>query len=416
MTTLTPGRPATVLTVLRDRPARLFLTAVVVSGFGSSALWLTAGVWVKDLTGSDSLAALCVFALWAPALAGPLLGALADRLPRKRLLVAVNLGTAALLPVLVLVDDAAGVWLLLGVLLVYGVSGVLEDAAQGALVAGTVGAELLGAFNGLRMTANEGMKLLAPLAGAGLYTVYGGRWVALLDAATFACAGLLYARAPEVPRQAAGVAARGGTTEGLRYLWRHPVLRPLVLTGAAALTAASLASSAQYGIVAALGRPAAWLGVLYAVQGAGSVLVGLLAGRLLERLGAARFAAAGTALFASGVLLRAVPSEAVVLVSALVIGAGLPCPLIAVTTAVQRLTPDGLLGRVTASAGTAVFAPNAVALGVGSALVAFLDARAQTLGCGVLALVAALVPAFAGRAGEPEGVVPAPPRSGAQTS
>ncbi|MEV0846654.1 MFS transporter [Streptomyces sp. NPDC049954] len=403
MTTPTPGRPVTVLTVLRDRPARLFLTAVVVSGFGSSAMWLTAGVWVRDLTGSDSLAALCTFAVWAPTLAGPLLGALADRLPRRRLLVAVNLGTATLLPVLVLVDDAAGVWLLLGVLLVYGVSGVLEDAAQGALVAGAVGAELLGTFNGLRMTANEGMKLLAPLAGAGLYTVCGGRWVALLDAATFACAGLLYARAPEVPRQAAGAAARGGTAQGLRYLWRHPVLRPLVLTGAAALTAASLASSAQYGIVAALGRPAAWLGVLHAVQGAGSVLAGLLAGRLLERLGTAGFAAAGTALFAVGGLLRAAPSQAVVLVSALVIGAGLPCPLIAVTTAVQRHTPDALLGRVTATAGTAVFAPNAVALGLGSGLVSVLDPRAQVLGCGALGLVAALAPVRPGRGRRPGG-------------
>ncbi|MGX1473676.1 UNVERIFIED_CONTAM: hypothetical protein RKD50_002484 [Streptomyces canus] len=61
--------------VLHDRDARLFLTAVTVSGFGTSALWLVSGVWVKDLTGSDGLAALCMLAMWAPTLAGPLCSA-----------------------------------------------------------------------------------------------------------------------------------------------------------------------------------------------------------------------------------------------------------------------------------------------------------------------------------------------------
>ncbi|MFE3288314.1 MFS transporter, partial [Streptomyces sp. NPDC059233] len=44
--------------VLRDRDAGLYLSGVVVSGFGTSAMWLVAGVWVKSLTGSDPLAAL----------------------------------------------------------------------------------------------------------------------------------------------------------------------------------------------------------------------------------------------------------------------------------------------------------------------------------------------------------------------
>lgn len=72
----------TVTRVLGDRDAGLYLTGVVVSGFGSSAMWLVSGIWVKDLTGSNGLAALCVFALWAPTLVGPVLGVLADRTRR----------------------------------------------------------------------------------------------------------------------------------------------------------------------------------------------------------------------------------------------------------------------------------------------------------------------------------------------
>ncbi|WP_328637626.1 MFS transporter [Streptomyces canus] len=179
--------------VFHDRNARLFLTAVTVSGFGTSALWLVSGVWVKDLTGSDGLAALCMLAMWAPALAGPLLGALADRVPRKRLLIGGSLLMAVLLPALLAVDGPDRVWLVLTVLFVYGAAGVVHDAAESALVAGAVPPSLLGDFNGLRMAVTEGMKLVAPLAGAGLYAVRGGPGVALLDAITFVLAALLYA-------------------------------------------------------------------------------------------------------------------------------------------------------------------------------------------------------------------------------
>lgn len=106
--------------VLRDRNAGLYLGAVLVSGFGTSALWLASGIWVKELTGSDGLAALCQLALWAPTLAGPLLGTLADRTRRRPLLVTTNLTLAALLLALFTVDTPSRLWILFTVLVVYG--------------------------------------------------------------------------------------------------------------------------------------------------------------------------------------------------------------------------------------------------------------------------------------------------------
>lgn len=61
------------LKVLRDRNAALYLSGVIVSGFGNTAMMLAAGVWVKTLTGSNSLAALVGFCLWAPTIAEPAL-------------------------------------------------------------------------------------------------------------------------------------------------------------------------------------------------------------------------------------------------------------------------------------------------------------------------------------------------------
>ncbi|WP_405601720.1 MULTISPECIES: MFS transporter [unclassified Streptomyces] len=357
---------------------RLLLAAIVVSGFGTSAMWLAAGIWVKDLTGSDSLAALCAFALWAPALAGPLLGTVADRTRRRPLLVAVNLGLGLLLLSLMAVDSAGSLWILFAVLVAYGACGVVTDAAEAALVPAVVGRQSLGDFNGLRTTADEGMKLVAPLAGAGLFAVYGGAGVALLDAATFAAAAGLYARLrvrESVPdRRAAGVWFR--TAEGVRALWGQERLRPLVLAAAATMLLAGLNGAALYAVVdGGLGRSPSYAGVLYAVQGAGSVVAGLAAGGLLRRLGERRFAAAGIALFAVGAGLRALPYDAVALGCSAAIGMGLPCVLIAALTAVQRETPHALVGRAVATAHTLMFAPNAVALAMGAGLIAVVDHR-----------------------------------------
>ncbi|MDN3264343.1 MFS transporter, partial [Streptomyces sp. CSDS2] len=291
----------TVFRVLRDRDAGLYLGAVVVSGFGTSSLWLACGVWVKDMTGSDALAALCMLAMWAPSLAGPALGTLADRVRRKPLLICLNLGLAALLPVLFAVDSPDRVWLLYAVLLVYGAAGTVHDAAESALVTTVVGARLLGDFNGLRMTVTEGMKLVAPLTGAGLYAAWGGPAVACLDAASFVLAAGMCTllRVREERPVPSGAGWWRETAEGTRHLWGHPALRPLVLAGGLTMLFTSLASTAVYAVVDRLGHSPAYLGVLYSAQGAGSVAAGLLAGPALRRLGARRLATAGIALTAA---------------------------------------------------------------------------------------------------------------------
>lgn len=376
--------------VLRDRDAGLYLSGVVVSGFGTSALWLASGVWVKDLTGSDGLAALCVLAMWLPTLAGPLLGTLADRGRRRPLLIGVNVLLGALLLTLVGVDAPGDLWLLYAVLFVYGAAGVVHDAAESALVATAVDPSLLGDFNGLRMTATEGMKLLAPLAGAGLYAAHGGAGVALLDAATFVLAAGLYALLrvrEEKPAQPTG-SRRRRTAEECGTCGRTPCCAP----GPGGRRHDAVRRPERGDGVRRRRRPRAlpaYTGVLYAVQGAGSVAVGLLCGPALRHLGARRFAASGIVLLALAVALRAVPSDPVALVCGAAIGMGLPAVLIATLTSVQRETPGALLGRVTATAHTLVFTPNVAGLAAGAALVELVDHRLVLVALGVALLVTA---------------------------
>ncbi|WP_406009666.1 MFS transporter [Streptomyces sp. NBC_00637] len=375
--------------VLRDRDAALYLAASAVSGFGTSALWLASGVWVKDLTGSNGLAALCALALWVPVLFGPVLGTLADRAHRRPLLLAFNLGPAVLLPVVLVVDSPDRLWLLFAVLALYGAASVVADAAESALVAAVVAPELLGDFNGLRMMTTEGMKLVAPLAGAGVYAAYGGPAVALLDAASFGCAAGLYAcaRVGGERRPRKGTARwRAQTAEGARFLWGHPELRPLVLAGGATMLCSGLGGPLVYAVVEGLGHSPAYAGTLYALQGVGSIVVGLLSGPALRRLGERRFAAYGIGLSAVAVAAQAAASGPVTLVCAAATGAGLPCVLIASLTAVQRGTPDALLGRVTATAGTLLYAPTAVGLAAGAVLVELVPYRPLLVGLAVARL------------------------------
>lgn len=154
---------------------------------------------------------------------------------------------------------------------------------------------------------------------------------------------------------------------------------------------AGVSGALTYAVVEDLGHSPAYAGVLYAVQGAGSVTVGLLSGPGLRRLGARRFAGYGIGLLAVAVALRAVPYDPVAWACAAAIGVGLPAALIAVLTEVQRRTPGPLLGRVTATANTLVFTPNVIGLAAGAGLVELIGHRTQLTGLGAALGVTAAV-------------------------
>jgi hypothetical protein len=59
---------------LRDRRFRRLLVGNSVSSFGDSALYLSLGIWAKDLTGSNAAAGGVFLALGLPYLAAPLAG------------------------------------------------------------------------------------------------------------------------------------------------------------------------------------------------------------------------------------------------------------------------------------------------------------------------------------------------------
>jgi MFS-type transporter involved in bile tolerance (Atg22 family) len=156
------------------RNAVLFVAISLLSGFGSTAMALVAGIWILDLTGSSSVAGLTGLSVYAPVLLAPWLGALVDRLPRRPMLIGVNVVLAAGLLTLFAVHSRDQIWLIFTVMVARGLSYVFLDAGETALLPAALSADALGRVNGWRSSAQEGMKLVAPLAGAALYAWHGG--------------------------------------------------------------------------------------------------------------------------------------------------------------------------------------------------------------------------------------------------
>jgi Major Facilitator Superfamily len=331
--------------------------------------------------------------VFLPTLAGPALGAVVDRLPVRPVLIGTSLAMAGLLLTLLTVESARGLGLLYAVMLGYGVSHVIVDAAEARLLAAALPPAALGAMNGARMSAQEGTKLVAPLAGAGIFAWQGGGAVATLSALALAgSAGLYLLIRPRQPVLSRAVRRPLWTevADGVRYLRGHRDVRVPVLLASLAMLLAGLGNAAVYSVVeTALQRPPAFLGVLGSVQGAGAVLGGLLAGRLMERLGETAFATLGLAVFALGPLAQAVGWLPAVIGGSALVGVGLPWTIVAGMTAVQRHTPTDRLGRVAASATTAMFAPPAIGIPLGALLVSVLDYRIQLTIAAVTALAVA---------------------------
>jgi MFS family permease len=364
--------------LLAHRNARLYLCGQIVSLFGDSALWLAMGIWIKVLTGSSAEAGLSFFALALGSLCGPAGGMLADRVRRRPLLITVNLATAAMVLLLLLVRDRHQVWLIYAVMFGYGVSGSVLGPAQTALVQAIVPAGLLGEANGVLQTAQQGMRLVTPLVGAGLFAAFGPVPVVAGDAATFAVAVvmLLAVRVSEGKPAPRGQRWLADFTAGARHIARTAALRQLTAAAAVVVIGYGLSETVIFTVVSqGLHRPATFLGVLISAQGIGAIAAGLAAAPLMRRLTEGILAALGMACAGAGYLLLIPAALPVVLAGCALLGASLPWVIVGMMTLFQRRTPPELMGRADAAFTMAYTVPQTVAIAAGAGLVAVLDYR-----------------------------------------
>lgn len=381
--------------VLANRNLRVYLTADLLSLVGSGALWLALGIWAKSLTGSSAAAGMVIFAVLAPpVLLAPAAGMLVDRVRRRPLLVTVNLATAAVVLLLLLVGDDGPLWLLYAVAAGYGASYAVLRSAQSALLRTIVTDDAeLGAANAALQTISALSRLLAPIAGAGLYAVVGPHSVVLLDAATFLAAvvGLLMLRVSEPAPTPAEGSWRTEVGAGIVHLRRTVVLRQIVGAVSFAMLVVGFIEVLMFAVAdAGLGRTPAFVGVLDLAFGVGSVAGGLLTARLLRRLGPGRAVTTGLAVVAIGALLLVTSLVPVALVGMVVLGLGVPPIVAGMATTLQLLTPLHLQGRTYSAVDVLVTTPQSLSIALGAALIATVDHRVLLVAMTAGLLLAAL--------------------------
>jgi MFS family permease len=378
--------------LLRIRNARVFLFGWSVSVFGDWAIFIALGVWMKDLTDSNSAAGLVFFALALPSLFSPLAGLVVDRLSRRKVMIVTYSVEAVVVLSLLFVHDRGDAWIIYAVAAFYGAAGTLAAAARSAFMTVILPRDLLGEANGLFQTVREGLRLIAPLVGAAIYASAGGGAVAILDSVSFvAVVGALLMLRVDEPRFAREEHHfMEELLAGARHIARTLPLRQIVLATGFCLLFVGFSETVIFAVLdEGLNRDTSFFGVLSSLQGLGAIVGGVTAARVLRRVGDVKLVGFGMGLFALGEFSFVSSSLPLVLVGIAVAGAGIAWFIVGFVTAIQLRSPARLQGRVAGAAETLVGTPQTISIALGAALVTLVDYR-------VLVVTSCLVTAATG--------------------
>jgi MFS family permease len=379
--------------LLANRNGRRYLTGQLLSVFGDTAMWLAAGIWVKTLTGSNAAAGLTFFAFNLPSLLAPASGLLVDRVKKRPLLITTDLVLAASVLLFLLVHGRDQVWLIYVVMVLYGFAYTLLGSGESALLREILPEELLGNANGMLQTFRQGIRLVGPIAGAGLFAWQGGGVVAIVDACTFvvAAAATFSLRVTETKPVPSDHHWFTQVTAGVRHVARTTVLRQLVIGCLLVIIPFGFYETLGFAVVSkGLHQPPTFLGVLSTLQGVGAVAGGLTAAAVLKRSNEGVLFAFGCILFAAASLLLTLSWFPAVALGIVLIGACLPWVLVALFTSVQRRTPMALQGRVYSAFDMLIGVPQTVSIAIGAGLIAVVDYRLLLVFAAAMGCVAAI--------------------------
>jgi MFS family permease len=378
----------------KSRDARVYLIGQSFSLFGDTAMFLALGIWVKELTYSNADAGLTFLFFPLASLFSPLAGMVVDRVRRRPTLIVVNFVSAALVMLLLFVHNASGVWIIYVTMFLYAFAGNFIGSAQSAFLTVLLPPEQLGDANGFLRTVREGLRLVAPLAGAGLFVIVGGHWIAALDSATFVIAGItvlvLHVREEKPARITEHFVAE--ISAGFHHVARTPILRRMVISLAVALSVVGFLETAIFAITSnELHRSPSFIGVLMAAQGVGALIGGPLSAPTMRKIGERWLCGVGLIGIVVGSLLLEGGSLAFVLMGAVAFGIALPPLLVGAYTLLQLRTPSELQGRAFSAFDLIASLPQTMSIGVGAILVTVLGYRGELTIIAVVVAFAALI-------------------------
>jgi MFS family permease len=347
-----PSLPAP-LRAFASRDFRLFFAGQLVSLVGTWMQSVAQSWLVLELTDSPFRLGLVGTLQFAPVLALSFFaGALADRLPKRRLLVASQslMCLQALVLAALVYRGHVAYWHVAVMATVYGVANTVDMPTRQAFTVEMVGRESLRSAIALNSAMFNGARVVGP-ALAGLVIARWGTAVAFFfNGLSFVAviAALLALRAEGRPHPASGRALREEIAEGVRYALRTPRIA-LVLSLVMAVSAFFFNYNTLVPLLARdiLHQDAHGFGLLMTAVGCGAVVGAVVLASLgTERPPARMLVACALVLGAAMMLTASVTRFDVAAVLLLIMGF---CGMLFMTganTTVQLTVPDDLRGRV----------------------------------------------------------------------
>ncbi|HEV2376888.1 MAG TPA: MFS transporter [Streptosporangiaceae bacterium] len=219
---------------------RVLWAAQLQSLVGDQLARVAMTVLVYDRTRSPFLTALTYAVTFLPwVIGGVALSGLADRLPRRQVMIACDLARMALVCLMVVVGlarSAVALWVMVALLFAVTLLDSPFKSARSALVADVLQGEEYVAGTALtQMTMQSGLVVGFAVGGL-VVAALGARLALATDAVTFAVSAALLALFVQSRPAAAGPAASpavtwSGMAAGMRMVFGDPTLRTLVLFG-----------------------------------------------------------------------------------------------------------------------------------------------------------------------------------------
>jgi MFS family permease len=275
----------------------LYFSGQTVSQLGTSFTLFAMPLLVFKLTHSATNLAITTAAEFVPYLLfGLLLGAVVDRVDRRRMMLSTDVARAAVIAVLPVLSvlGVLAVWQIYVVTFTQSTLGILFDCGQFAAIPALVGEEELVTANARIMATNNVGPILGPSLAGALVAFVPVAQLLFVDAASF----LVSAGSLAVIRRSFNAGAeptvRDGSRvrrlladvrEGLGYVWRHPVLRSIsIMMALINFVDATAGTQLVLFAVRVLHASSSEVGFLFASGAAGIVVVSLAAGPIRRRL------------------------------------------------------------------------------------------------------------------------------------
>ncbi len=336
------------------RPFWTLWTAFSASNFGDGLSLVGMPLLAIQLTDDARLvAAVAVFQYLPYLLIGLPAGVVLDRFDRRWIAVIAQMLRAAVLGglVVMVLTETSSIRALMGVSFLIGASEVMTDGGLPALVRELVKSEQLEVANArLMATQRVTNAFVGPPLGALLFELDSSLPFALAAAMSLASVATLTQLPgryrPEQPEEAAAFLVQA--TMGLRYVWAHPVLRPLALS-VATFSFVGAAGNAVFVVLVTerFGLGGIGFGLLMSVDAIASVLMTFFVARFITQTSHSTSMRFSIVCFTIGALVFGLTTlAAMAFMAAIINGLSDPTWNIVSSTVRQRLVPDEVFGRM----------------------------------------------------------------------